>query len=80
MIYRLKEGFGSPKQFLGANFERVKLDIGRVFCFANCVDYLKRDIYNVNNSLGVDNMAPKNDGYGHMPYSCIFSPELEVTE
>ena len=34
----------------------------------SCVDYLKSAIENVDNSLGVDNMALKNDGDGHRPY------------
>ena len=25
MIYRLKEGFGTPDQYLGVNFEKVQL-------------------------------------------------------
>ena len=30
MIYRLKEGFGTPDQYLGANVEKVQLKDGHV--------------------------------------------------
>ena len=46
----------------------------------NCVDYLKSAIDNVDNSLGVDNMAINNYRDGYRPYSYRFRPELDVTE
>ena len=49
MIYRLKEGFGSPDRYIGANVEKVQLKYGRVVCSTNCVDYLKCAIENVDN-------------------------------
>ena len=49
MIYRLKEGFGPPYQYLGANVEKVQLKDGRVVWSTNCVDYLKIAIKNVDN-------------------------------
>ena len=65
MIYRLKEGFGPPDQYLGENVEKVQLKDGRVVWSTNCVDYLKSAIDNVDNSLGVDKTALNNYGYGH---------------
>ena len=44
------------------------------------MDYLKRAIDNVDNSIGVDKTALKNYGDGHSPYSSSFRPELDVTE
>ena len=79
MIYRLKEGFGPPDKYLGANVEKAQLEDGQDLWSTNCVDYLKISIENVNNELGVDKMAPKNYGYGNMPYSSRFRPELDVT-
>ena len=61
MIYRLKEDFGPPDQYLGANVEKVQLADERVVWSTNCVDYLKRSIDNINNSLGVDKKALNND-------------------
>ena len=49
MIYRLKEGFGLPDQYLGANVEKVQLEDGRVFWSTNCVDYLNISIGYVDN-------------------------------
>ena len=80
MIYRLKEGFGPPDRYLGANVEKVQLKDGRVVWSTNCVDYLKSAIENVDNSLGLDNTLLVSYGDGHMPYSSRFKPELDVTE
>ena len=44
MIYRLKEGFGPPDRYLGANFEKIQLKDGLVMCSTNSVDYLKSAI------------------------------------
>ena len=74
MLYRLKEGFGPPDRYLGANVEKVQLKDGRVVWSTNCVDYLKSAIENVDNSLGVDKTALKNYGDGHRPYSSRFRP------
>ena len=49
MIYRLKEGFGPPDRYLGANVEKLQLKDGRVVWSTNCVDYLKSAIENVDN-------------------------------
>ena len=80
MIYRLKEGFGPPDRYLGANVEKIQLKYGRVIWSTKFVDYLKIAIENVDNSLGVAKTALKNYGDGHMPYSSSFRLELDVTE
>ena len=80
IIYWLKEGFGPPDRYLGANVDKLHSNYGRVVWFTNCVDYLKSAIENVDNSLGVDKTALKNYGYWHRPYSSRFRPELYVTE
>ena len=72
IIYWLKEGFGTPDQYIGANVEKVKLKDGQVVWSTNFVDYLKIAIGNVYNSLGVDKTALKNYGDGHRPYSSRF--------
>ena len=53
---------------------------GRFVWCTKCVDYLKRAIKNVDNSLGVDKTSLNNYGDGHRPYSYIFRPESYVTE
>ena len=80
IIYWLNKGLGSSNQYLGADDEKVQLKDGWVVYSNNCVEYLKRAIDNVYNSLGVDNMALNNDGDGHRPYSSSLRPELDVTE
>ena len=80
MIYWLKGGFGPTERYLGENTEKVQLKYGQVLWSTNCVDYSNSAIENVDNSLGVDKMALKNDGDGHRPYSSSFRPELYVTE
>ena len=51
LIYRLKEGFGPPDQYPGANVDKVQLEDRIVVWYTNCVDYLKREIENCDNSL-----------------------------
>ena len=80
MIYWLREGFVPPDRYLGENVEKVHFKDGQVVWSTNCVDYQKRAIDNVDNSLGLDKTALKNDGDVHMPYSSRFRPELYVTE
>ena len=80
MIYRLKGGFGPPDRYLGANVEKVQLKDGRVVWSTNCVDYLKSEIENFDNSLGLDKKAVKNYVDGHRPYSYSFGTEFDVTE
>ena len=46
----------------------------RVVWSTNCVYYLKITVYNVDNSLGVDNTELKNYGDGHRIYSSRFRP------
>ena len=41
IIYRLKEGFGPPDRYLGANVEKLQLKDGQVVWSTKCVDYLK---------------------------------------
>ena len=48
-IYWLKEVFGPPDRYLGANVEKLQLKDGRVVWSTNCVGYLKRAIGNVDN-------------------------------
>ena len=80
IIYRLKEGFGSPDRYLGANFEKVQLKDERVVWSTNFVDYLKSAIENVDHSLGVYKKTIKNYGDGYRQYSSRFRPESDVTE
>ena len=44
MIYRLKEGFGSPDQYLGENADKVQFNYVQVVWSTNSVDYLKSAI------------------------------------
>ena len=67
MIYQLKEGFGPPDQYIGANDYKVQFNYGRVIWSTNCFDYLKIANNNVYNSLRVDKTALNNCGYGNRP-------------
>ena len=44
MIYRLKEGFFPPEQYLGSKVDRVQLEDGRIVWSTRCFDYLKSAI------------------------------------
>ena len=60
LIYRLKEVIVPPDRYLCANFEKIKLEYGRVVWSTSCVDDLNSAIGNVNNTLGLDKKALKN--------------------
>ena len=62
IIYQLKECFGTSDWYLGANVEKLKLEYGQALWYTNCVDYLKITIESVNNFLGDNKTALKNDG------------------
>ena len=74
MIYRLNEVFGPTDQYLSTNVDKVQLKDGRVVWSTKCIDYLKRSIDNVENSIGVDNTKLNNYGDRHRPYSSSFRP------
>ena len=65
--YWLKEGFGPPDRYLGANVEKLQLKDGRVVLSTKFFDYLKIANNNVYNSLRVDKTALNNCGYGNRP-------------
>ena len=44
VIYRLKEGFGPPYQYLVTDVEKLQLKDGQCVWSTNCVDYLKSAI------------------------------------
>ena len=74
MIYRLTEVFIPPDRYLSVNVWKVQFNYGGFVWSANCADYLKSAIENVDNSLEVDNMALNNYVDGHSPYSSRFGP------
>ena len=68
IIYRLKEIFGPTERYLSTNVDKVQLKYGQVVWSTNCIDYLKRSIDNVYNSIGVDNTELNNYEDRHRPY------------
>ena len=78
-IYRLKDGVGSPKRYLGANVDKVQLRDGRTAWSMSCIDYLKGAVKNVDDMLGEDKAALKSFGDGHRPYPSAYRPEIEVS-
>ena len=52
LVYRLNKGLDPHNRYLSFIVEKVQLKVGSFVCYTNCVDYLKSEIENVNNSLG----------------------------
>ena len=73
-IYRLKEGFGPPDRYIGANFDKFQLEYGRTVWSMTCVEYLCGDIKNVDLILECNKAALKYFGGGHRPYSSSYRP------
>ena len=77
--YQLKDGFGAPDRYLGANVEKVLLHDGSTAWSMTCVDYLKGAITNVNNLLEEENTALKMFRDGKRPYPSSYRPEIDVS-
>ena len=67
-VYRLKEGFGPPDRYLGANVNKFQLEDGRTVWSMTCVEYLCGAIKNVDLILEGNKAYLKSFGGGHRPY------------
>ena len=68
LIYWLKEGFGSPDQYLCVNVEKIQLKDELIVWFTKFVDYLKSAIKNVNNSIEEDKAVLNKYDDSHRTY------------
>ena len=78
-VYLLKEGFGPPDIYLGASVDKFQLEDGRTVWSMTCIEYLRRDINNVDSILKVNKAALKFFGDGYHPYPSSYRPILDVT-
>ena len=69
-VYRLKEYFGPPDRYLGANIDKVRS--------MNCVEYMCGSIQNVDSILEGNKADLNLFGYVHRPYPSSYRPELDV--
>ena len=76
----MKEGYGPPTRYLGANIDRIQLEYVRIVWSETCVDYLRGSIDNVDRMLKEYNTALKCYGDGHRPYPSSYRPELYVSQ
>ena len=67
-FYPLKECFGPPDRYYGANVDKFQLEDGRTVWSMNYVEYLCVDINNVDLIPEGNNSSPKSFGGGHRPY------------
>ena len=67
VIYWLKEIFGPPYRYIGANVEKLLFKDVKFVWSTKFADYLNIAIDNVDNSIGVDKKELKNYGDGHRP-------------
>ena len=68
-VYLLKEKFGPPDTYLGANVDKFQLEKGRTFWYMTCIEYLLGYIKKVDSILEENKTALKSFGDGHHPYS-----------
>ena len=79
-VYRLKEGFGPPDRYLGANVEKVQLKNGKECWSMHSGDYLKGAIKGIDDELQSEyNRCLKQYGKGSRPFPQSYHPELDVT-
>ena len=67
-VYWLKESFGPPYRFIGANVDKFQLEDVRTVLDMTCVEYMCRSTKNVDSILEVNKEALKSFGDGHHTY------------
>ena len=67
-VYIIKDGFGPPDIYLGANVNKVKLKDGRTILYMTCVEYLQGSIKNKYSILEDNKAALKSFGDENYPY------------
>ena len=78
-VYLIKDGFGQPDIYLGANVNKVKLKDGRTILYMNCVEYLQGSIKNKYSILEDNKAALKSFGDENYPYPSSYRTWLDVT-
>ena len=78
-VNQLKECFGTPYRYIGANFNKVQLEYGRIFWYMTCVESLSGAIKNVDSILEGKKAALKSFGDLYCPYPSSYRPEYDVT-
>ena len=78
-VYLLKEGFGPPYRYLGANIDKFKLEDGRTVWSMNFIEYMCGAIRNVYLIIEGNKAALKSFGGGNCPYPSSYRPSLDVT-
>ena len=73
-IYRLKEVFGTPDRYIGANVDKIQLQDGRTVWFMFCIEYIHGDIKNMDSILEGNKVDLKSFKYVHFPYPSSYSP------
>ena len=73
-IYRLKEGFGPPDRYIGANFDKFQLEYGRTVWSMTCVEYLCGDIKNIYSIIEGNKVDLKSFRDGHHNYPSSYRP------
>ena len=76
----MKEGFGPPDRYLGANVDEVQLEDGRTVWSMTCIEYMHRAIKNVDYLLEGNKSYLKSFVDGHRPYPSSYRPELDVAD
>ena len=77
--YQLREGFGPPYIYLGADIDKVELQDGKMFWSMNCAEYLRGSIKKVDLVLEGNKVVLKSFGDGKCPYPSSYRPYFEVT-
>ena len=78
-LYQLKEGFGPPDRFLGANVDKSQLEYGRIFWSMTCLEYLHGAIKKVDSIPEGNKSTLKSFGDGNHPYHSPYRTELDIT-
>lgn len=81
-VYRLKDGYGRPDRYLGANIERVELsESGDILWSATCRDYVHSAIKNLEETLEAEGKSLKSYSRKSQdrPFPSHYKPEVDVS-
>ena len=71
-VYWLKEVFGTPYIYIGANVDKFQLEDGITVWYMTFVEYLCGSINNVYSILEGNKAALNSFGGGHCPYTSSY--------
>jgi len=78
-IYRLKDGYSTPKRYLGASVGKMSLEGGESW-YLSCDEYVHSAVQNLEAELDKANKKLRGTKSSKRPYPTSYRPELDDSE